>query len=95
MPKIFKDVPWKRNVRRLPEKVRKWLKANPAATVVVGCVKTVLRSELDNGLYARLGVGVGQGSSFIPNRGFQLLRWGVTRPGTVRDGRSSATISPW
>lgn len=76
MPEALKEVPWKRNVLKVPDSVHSWLVANPATQVVVGCIKTATRAELVKGVYAHLGIGLAADKLFYPTSRVPMAEMG-------------------
>lgn len=72
----FRSVPWKRNVRNRPAQVTEWLEANPSAHPVVGCIKTIPRSQLEAGTYVHLGLGYVGGRAVVPDSRVPLAELG-------------------
>ena len=70
----YRDVPWQRNLRKLPSHVTEWLDANPRKRFVVGCPKTIPMSELK--LYHHLGIGSGAGKLIYPETRIPIAEMG-------------------
>jgi len=70
----FRHVPWQRNIRKIPSQVSNWLDQNPRAKFVVGCAKTIPKSELKS--YEHLGIGLAAGRLIYPESRIPICEMG-------------------
>ena len=67
MPSIYRQVPYKRNVRKIPALPRLLLQAEPESRFIAGVVKRFTLSELSAGALSHLGVQVNEGVVTYPS----------------------------
>ena len=70
----FRHVPWQRNIRKIPSQVSNWIDQNSRAKFVVGCAKTIPKSELKS--YEHLGIGLVAGRLIYPESRIPICEMG-------------------
>lgn len=73
----YREVPWKRNLRKIPDSVREQLKESPDKRFVVGVVKTISNSDLEAGTYRHLGLGLAAGGIILKERVVPIAEMGI------------------
>ena len=88
----FRHVPWQRNIRKIPSQVSNWLDQNPRAKFVVGCAKTIPKSELKS--YEHLGIGLAAGRLIYPESRIPICEMGHTLRRTAKGRKSNGMTFP-
>lgn len=63
----YRDINWKRNIRRIPDAVLSKLADMAESSIVAVCVKPIEISEIKNNVYSHLGIIIKNGSVHYEN----------------------------
>jgi len=73
----YRDVLWKRNLRKIPDHVSEQLKDCTDKRFVVGVVRTVSNTDLEAGAYRHLGLGIAAGGIIFKECVIPIAEMGI------------------